>query len=220
MSNFDLEIPIEKVQKYLGVKKLNDEFCALFESVKEEVLQVAMPKRMCVVTNVTKVDGFYYLEELDIKLVSKDVNKFFIDCDKIAVIAVTLGAMIDKKISFYQQSDVLRSAVFDACASVLTEAVSQDLKKEIKKNYSDKYLTMSYSVGYGDLSLNMQSEIIEKLQADKLIGIKTNKSNLMVPLKSITAFIGISSVKQVLSDTCMNCSLKGKCEVECNKVEI
>ncbi len=220
MKNFDYEIPIERVAGYLGQKSLTAEFVSLYEQTKTEVLAEAMPKQFCVVCQAEKKEGFYHLADLDITLKSQEVNRFFNSCEKIAALAVTIGEVIDKKIAFYQRTDILKSACFDACSSVLVEIVSERLKEDLRAQYPNYFLTMSYSAGYGDLGLELQKEIIEKLQLAKRIGIRTNKECLMIPLKSITAFVGLSKEKQILGDTCVACQNKGKCSVECNRVKI
>lgn len=220
MKTAEYEISIERVAKYLGQKVVSEVFIELYEQAKKEVLEQAMPKTLCLVCQAEQQAGFYFLKELGITLKSNDVNKLFYRCDKIAVLATTIGAKIDKTISAYQQTDMLMSTFMDACASVLVEEVSEKLKKDLIKQFPQYHTTMSYSPGYGDLGLEMQGELIEKLQAEKLIGVRTNEQHLMIPLKSITAFVGLSSEPQVFCDTCLSCKLKGQCRVECNKVKI
>ena len=56
---------------------------------------------------------------------------------------------------------------------------------------NDKKLRPRYSPGYGDLSLEVQSEVLKVLNADKILGIKLGANLLMTPKKSITAVQGV-----------------------------
>ena len=48
-----------------------------------------------------------------------------------------------------------------------------------------------YSPGYGDLSLSVQKDVLNILNADKILGIKLGENLLMIPKKSITAIQGV-----------------------------
>ena len=48
-----------------------------------------------------------------------------------------------------------------------------------------------YSPGYGDLPLALQPEIVRVLAADKRLGMVATESNLLIPAKSVTAFVGL-----------------------------
>ena len=61
-------------------------------------------------------------------------------------------------------------------------------------------LTKPDCPGYGDLSLNYQKDIIEFLQAKKNIGVSLTESLMMVPVKSVTAIIGIGKEKNIRGD--------------------
>ena len=69
------------------------------------------------------------------------------------------------------------------------------------------FLRPRYSPGYGDLALESQRDFFRILDITKHTGISLTEGCLMVPTKSVTAFIG-------LSETDKNCILSG-CE-DCN----
>ena len=60
-----------------------------------------------------------------------------------------------------------------------------------KMNSQDKKLAPRFSPGYGDLPLEIQSDIFRVLNCSTKIGLTLNKSLLMTPTKSVTAIIGI-----------------------------
>ncbi len=75
-------------------------------------------------------------------------------------------------------------------------------------------MTMRYSPGYGDVDLHYQKVIIDVLNAYKRIGLTTNDSHLMIPRKSITAFIGLQRKPYIdVEDRCEQCRLKDSCQL-------
>ena len=48
-----------------------------------------------------------------------------------------------------------------------------------------------FSPGYGGVSLSCQEDILSFLDAQRKLGITLNSSLMMIPKKSVTAFIGI-----------------------------
>lgn len=214
-ANIDLNL----VKKYLNCPTCDDEFLRLFECVKKEVVAVAQPKKLCVLCEASCKKGYYYLEKLNLTLKSEDINKLFDSCDKVAVFVVTLGAMVDKKIAFYSNCDVMRATMFDAVASVYVENILDDLQEEFLNKYPEKYHTMRFSAGYGDLPLCLQKSIIESTEANKFLGISVGDNFIMTPSKSITAFVGLSNKKQVKASICLTCARREVCDKKCFKIE-
>ena len=70
-------------------------------------------------------------------------------------------------------------------------------------------LTMRYSPGFGDLSLENQKKVFALLNPQKYIGVTLNDSLLMSPSKSVTAIVGIGGCDN--KDNCNNCNLEN-CE--------
>ncbi len=71
---------------------------------------------------------------------------------------------------------------------------------------------MRYSPGYGDVDINIQEDLLDMVFASKRVGVSTSRSGMLIPTKSITAFIGISSQKENRMRLCSSCSLSGSCE--------
>lgn len=213
------KISLETVKKYLCCKVADEKFISLYEQVKKEVVALSQPKRLCVLCNATKKNGYYFLENLNLTIESEDINKLFVSCDGIVVMAVTLGLALDRQIAFYAKCDIMRSAMMDAVASVYVEDIMDELQEEFLKNYPNKQHTMRFSVGYGDLPLSLQKPLIDAINGQKLLGISVNENYMMTPLKSITAFLGLSDVKQVKSSACLLCKLKDNCTTKCSKCD-
>ena len=75
-----------------------------------------------------------------------------------------------------------------------------------------KALTPRYSPGYGDLSINIQNQLLDILDAKKSIGLSATSNNILIPRKSVTAIIGIIDDKyKKLENACLNCSKYESC---------
>jgi cobalamin-dependent methionine synthase I len=111
--------------------------------------------------------------------------------------AVTLGLEADRQIAFYTKTDLTKALVFDACAAAAVEALSDMVQDEIavKAKTIGLEITARFSPGYGDFSIGIQREIVRVLKTYEKIGLGVNESSIMIPRKSVTAFIGMQSEK-------------------------
>ena len=206
------------VKKYLDYKGIDGDFDLYIDEVFLEVKNISNPKKICVISNCFVENGYYKLDNLGLVLKSDDINKLFINCKSIATMVVTLGLAVDKKIAIYAKTDLKRSLVMDAVASVYVESILDELECEVVKE-SNLYKTMRFSPGYGDLDISVQKSVIERTGSNKFLGINVNSNYLMTPLKSITAFVGFSDEKQVFSNICLTCPQKGSCNKKCSKAQ-
>ena len=55
------------------------------------------------------------------------------------------------------------------------------------------YFKFRYSSGYGDLSLDIQKEIINILDCERKIGLNVSNEKILFPRKSITAIVGVTN---------------------------
>jgi riboflavin kinase/FMN adenylyltransferase len=73
--------------------------------------------------------------------------------------------------------------------------------------------------GGGDLPLEVQPVFLQSLDASRRLGITLTTSNLMVPTKSVTAFVGIHDGPQVgVAASCDMCSLADTCALRARGV--
>lgn len=138
--------------------------------------------------SAVKVDGTTLI------LKGKSIRKHLNNSEEIYIMAATLGAQVDRKISYYEKTSVTKAMIFDACATAAIEEACDRIEAEIKKEVSksgNKEITFRYSPGYGDLGIDIQGEILRILNAPRKIGLTASKYNLLFPTKSVTAIIGI-----------------------------
>jgi len=134
-----------------------------------------------------------------LNLKGKSIKKHLSNSEEIYLMAATLGAQVDKKISYYEKVSVTKSMIFDACATTAIEAGCDQVEAEIKEKVlaaGNEDITFRYSPGYGDLGIDIQKEILRILKAPKKIGLTASKYNMLLPTKSVTAIIGVIAEKR------------------------
>lgn len=162
---------IEEVEKYSNIRYTYKIY--KIKSISEEIIQ---------------------LENSEIQLKGKSINKLLINCNKVIIFAATLGINIDKKIKYLEKINLAKGIIFNTTSSVYIDEICDEIEKELKLKYKSHIFTRRYSPGYGDLKLNIQHDILKELNASKSCGIYTDEYNNLIPIKTITALIGIKKI--------------------------
>ena len=119
---------------------------------------------------------------------SKSLWKNLSPCSEIFIIASTAGIGVDRLLSRLKIASLAEYYMTDALASAAIESFMDYACNIISADVS---CVPRFSPGYGDLSLNLQPSILERLNARTMLGITLDSSLLMTPAKSITAIMGI-----------------------------
>ena len=119
---------------------------------------------------------------------SHDLYKNLKGCSEAFIFAVTIGHGADRLIKRLAYTSAAEHFITDALASAFAEAAADFAETEIKGSLSCR---VRFSPGYGDLPLTVQPQVLETVNAGRLLGITLGKSLLMSPSKSITAIMGI-----------------------------
>lgn len=130
-------------------------------------------------------------------------------CQEAFLFALTLGPGIDALIRRYELTEMPLVPVLQACAAAYTEERADEAQKELETAAAAEglYLRPRYSPGYGDLSLETQKYFFSALDISKRIGVSLTDSCLMIPMKSITAIIGLSPDPSLCHvGKCMTCN--------------
>lgn len=139
------------------------------------------------------------IKELNINLEYPELTDLFDSCDKVCVIACTLGIEVDKLLRYYSHVDMAKMTVFDALASSYLEAKCDEF--ENKQNFGKK--TFRFCPGYGSVPLELNQKLAQVLACDKHIGLTVQKNHLLIPQKSMIGLIGIGDNK--ITRHCFSC---------------
>ena len=131
-------------------------------------------------------DGLCCFDNLSVK--SSSLSKVLKGSKEAILIAVTAGTSIDKLISKYEILNQSSAFYFDSIGSAAIESYMNYITEYICKELN---VTKRFSPGYSDFPLEFQSLLLDRIGAKENIGIELSSDCLMIPMKSITAVIGI-----------------------------
>lgn len=173
--------------RYLGYgnKQVEPSTFQMIQECFAELDEIAQPKHLMEKMTLEWVkDGHIQINQIDI--FSKDLCKNLKGCQEVVLFCATLGVQVDRQIQRYGVSDITRAVVLQACAAAYLESYCDQIQEQIEGLTRPRF-----SPGYGDLSLQHHDYILEWLHASKKIGLTRTEGYMLIPTKSITAFIGI-----------------------------
>ncbi|BBE30275.1 hypothetical protein OSSY52_04160 [Tepiditoga spiralis] len=207
----------KEVLRYLGYKnqKIDNKLDFLIDKSIEEVKNTSIYRYTFKIFDLEKLKEGILLSGTEVLLKGENIKTHLRASDKCAIMAVTIGFEIDKKLRYYQLKDMTKAVIFNACASVYVEKSCDEVQSIIEKEMYPYYITPRYSPGYGDFSIEVQQEIVNILDTRKKIGLDVTENNVLIPEKSVTAIIGLQKENSVANiygcDGCkLNCSFKRK----------
>lgn len=170
-------------------------------------------KLVCEAVEERYVYRVFAAENFPLELVGNDIVNHLQGCEKIVVLAATIGTGVEALLRKLQSEDMTEAVIADALSSAAIEQVCQIAENEIHEKYSGNYFTWRFSPGYGDFPIDIQRSVLAVLDASKKIGLHCNENHILLPRKSVTAFIGISTnpVERKKSG-CASCNLREKCQ--------
>lgn len=198
----EINIDPKEVAVYLGYysAETDKNTDKLITECTEEFLNVA-DFRACY-TEVPVTDG-----KIDLgfrKIGCNSLKKNLDGCDSAYIFAATTGIESHRLIERNGIISPLRGIVTDCVGSAAIEAFCDKINLSFE---NCECLRPRFSPGYGDMPLECQKDIIEFLQTKKNIGMSLTESLMMIPVKSVTAIIGIGKEKNKCTGPgCMICS--------------
>ncbi len=207
----------KEVLRYLGYKgqKISLELEELlYETIgeAEEILRSNYTYRYF---QVYREKGCILLGKVPLILRGKDISQHLCNSNGCFLLCGTIGCDIDRRIRYYEKINLTKAIILDACGTVAIESLCNYASETIKNHEKviGKTITTRYSPGYGDLSIDIQKDFLESIDATKIIGVTTNSEGLLLPRKSITAIIGVIPKEVKKKDNaCSQCENRQSCE--------
>jgi hypothetical protein len=191
-----MRIPVEEALRYMGAAQA-DEATRLLAGETAEMLEKRLhPRYLWRAFRIARGEGEIRLEGAGIRLPGTLAEKMLAECGTAVLMVCTLGAEFDRMEREWQARDMARAAVLDACGSALAEAGCDAAEEEIAAHFPGLYRTDRFSPGYGDMPLTDQKPFFRVLDVSRRIGVSLSASGLMIPQKSVTAFIGVADEPQ------------------------
>lgn len=185
----------DQVLRYLGHKGqyIDNSMNKLIEESIEEMKEIIHERYVFKEFNISRNKEELWLENSKFKLPGKDIRKHLFNSNQCILLGVSLGYRVDKRIRYYEKTNMTKALILDACATAAIEEISNNICLKIEEDllYENKVLTSRYSPGYGDLPLDIQGEFLTAINGEKSIGLTSTSSGILIPRKSITAIMGI-----------------------------
>lgn len=142
-----------------------------------------------------------------------DLARHLSGCENVYLFAATLGDAPDRETSaLMERGSSYKAFMADSIAAVMIENYCDDECMALAERESGTF-TARFSCGYGDLPLDEQKEICRLLDTPRTIGVYVGESGLLMPQKSITAFIGRKNegngvIMKTCGNKCSSCDKK------------
>lgn len=198
-----MECSIDKneVLRYLGYRGqcIDKDLIARLDEVIEQCESDLQPKGTSVFFDIEHVqpegDPCITLVNTDLVLEGASIQKHLAGSQRVAAMAVTLGARSEQELRRLSSTDPVVALLYDASCSAFVESAAEATQQNIAEEmqHMGYEIGKRYSPGYGDFPLAMQPTLLRALEANKRLGITVTEGNLLLPSKSITAVVGLKA---------------------------
>lgn len=215
MSEIDRKLMQKRTLSYLGDRKqegafaLSEEIDSCFEELEKEAHFLG-----CYEVYALDFDkeGFPEIPDAGVLLRSEDLKNLFASCERVCVLATTLGVSYDRYIRRIMNGNMSHGVVLDAAASAYLEGRTDAFEEELGLGKR----TFRFAPGYGDLDLSLNIPLLKAIRADKKLGITHTSGGLFLPQKSMLGLIGLNGETAHAdlgqkTPTCATCARREAC---------
>lgn len=203
-----MQIDRAEALRYMGACGAPDaQTTALLDSVEAELLPALTPKCLFLETDFQRT-GETQLEISGLRFQSRDLCRCLQDAERLLLFAATLGPGADRLQRRYAAAGETAKA---AAAQALGAAAIESYCDAVCAEYAAKlqgeglFLTPRFSPGYGDLPLEAQRAFFQLFDISKRIGLTLTDACMMLPTKSVTAFLGVRRAPACEKSGCASC---------------
>ncbi len=193
-----MDLRTKEAIRYLGYKnsEIDPKTLRLIKESFEELDQIAVKRCVYRLFEVKNLSN-NILQIGPLRVESKNLCQNLKGCSNVAIFAATLGTEVDRVLRKYEVIDLPRAVVLSACATSYLEEYCDVIQQNISGEFEGAVkLRPRFSAGYGDCSIFYQEQILRILDAQKKIGLTLTETQMMIPTKSVTAFVGICDTKE------------------------
>ena len=215
-----MEADYNEIFRYLGYRGISPD-----AAVRSEI-DGCVEKLQEVMTPVSAVRIFDAAVEGDcvtvgdLSIDSRDFARDMKGCTRCAMLSATIGLGVDRLIKRAELTSMLHASIYQAAGAAFIETYVDIVNDRIyREARQEGYCCRPrFSPGYGDLSLSLQLDFERILEMKKNLGIALTDTLLMIPSKSVTAFVGMfrSDIEEPLAasghKSCDDCNMSETCE--------
>lgn len=207
----------KEIIRYLGYGNHEPDEIMMQEitECEQEFLKYVEPKYYYEVFDLMREEDRLFTADGEFEFLGNSIKKHLFGCEKVAFSCLTLSEKVDQLIDQAQKENMLHALIYDAIANAAVEEVRFRLEKAIKNEYQEDLINWLFGIGYGDLPLTLQQQFLDKVEAANHIGLRANDKSVLIPLKSVTGFVGIGKTSVNLSGcrqkACHICAKRKEC---------
>ena len=203
--------------RYLAIARPDAGSLEAIEPVAAALEQALTPRFTFAAFPVRHTPEGVSLEGSGLVLPGEMARTMLRECSDAVLLLCTLGAGFEAQLRAASARDMAQAAMLDACGSAYVEAGCDEAEKAIAARFPEKYLTDRFSPGYGDLPLELQPALCAALDSQRRLGVTVTESLLMVPMKTVSAVIGLADTPQPARVRgCQFCARRETCEFRKN----
>lgn len=136
------------------------------------------------------IGGTMRLDGTDVVLGGNAVRRHLEGCDRVWLVAATLGLAFDKKVAELMRTEPSVAVMTDAAGVAAIESVMDELCDAIAEKEHGG-ITRRFSCGYADFPLEQQKDFMRLLDMNRRLGVFIGADLLMTPQKTVTAVVGV-----------------------------
>ena len=198
-----IDMRLREVYRYLGYRKItptpeiDERIQQCIRRMQTAATPRAISRRFSVCTEAPDL-----VEIAGLRIRSRDLYRNLSGCDDAYMFAATIGIGIDLLIKRGEVASMTDSIIYQAAGAEMIESYADSEVAKLRTQEAERgyLLRPRYSPGYGDLPLALQTDFARILDMQKWCGISLTDALLMVPSKSITAFIGCTRLAKTEPD--------------------
>ena len=204
----------DEVLRYMGTppNRADDALLALVEDCARQLLAAVRPRWSYRIFELQVQEDGVRLD-CGLLLPGASLSRHLSGCTRAAVFCATLGAEADGLIRRAECSDMTRALALDCCASALVEQLCDRVETQLQGQFPGCFFPYRFSPGYGDLPLEVNTPLLDLLDAPRRVGLCANSSHLLTPRKSVTAILGVADQPITAHKrSCLGCPAQDGCQ--------
>ena len=212
-----LTVDAAETRRYAGLQRAKDFSENMIVEACREALLLIDSKALWQEYDYDAIRQEIVVEKERFVLTGRNIGKHLSSCEKVFLLAVTVGDAIENEIDAkFKRGEYAAAILLDAAATAAVEQAADETEKALRRCAAKEgfFLRRRFSPGYGDWSLAAQRDITHLCCAEE-IGIILSEGLMLTPRKSITAVVGLS---RTCTDEKAKISSAGKC-AGCSKTD-
>lgn len=185
-----LGIPVSEVLRYMGVRAAADEKTAVLAAEAVADMEKCARGAACFLRLPVTAEGDGTLQIGPLRMPGAALERHLRGCREAYLFAATAGMDCERAIVSAARLSPCRAVALDAAGSAAIESFCDALCTHFEALCGEK-LRYRFSPGYGDLPIGLQSGILSLLDAPRKIGLTISAGGMLLPVKSVTAVVGI-----------------------------